>query len=333
MSFRVYKRGKKYWYYFCINNTVYRNSTHTDLKDLALQYAQKVYNDIYLDTCGVKNLDILLSDFIEYHLKHKEKNLSERWSQQKRTMLYDFLEFTKSKNIEYLSDVTLAIINEYKTLLLGECNPKTVKNKLNTINTLLYDAVKLEYIKHNPCRNVDPIRGILKNKERYLTKEEIEIIKVATKGTRLEGLVLTALYTGMRRGELCNLEYTDIDLKQRLIYIRNKSKRNFKTKSRKERVVPLHSELIPLFSNISKNSACFQVPVHSATKIFRQLADSVGLSDVGLHTLRHTFVSHCLMNGMNIFDVSRIVGHSTSHITELYGHLCPERREIDKLSF
>lgn len=58
MSFRAYKRGKKYWYYFCINNKVYRNSTHTDSKDLALQYTQKVYNDVYLDKCGVKNLDV-----------------------------------------------------------------------------------------------------------------------------------------------------------------------------------------------------------------------------------------------------------------------------------
>ncbi|NUO10429.1 MAG: hypothetical protein HUU08_17535 [Candidatus Brocadia sp.] len=63
-------------------------------------------------------------------------------------------------------------------------------------------------IKHSPCQNIDLIRGALKNKERYLNKEEIEIIKGATKGTRLEGLVLTALYTGMRRSELCNLEYT-----------------------------------------------------------------------------------------------------------------------------
>ncbi|NUO10428.1 MAG: hypothetical protein HUU08_17530 [Candidatus Brocadia sp.] len=59
-------------------------------------------------------------------------------------MLYDFLRFAKSKNVEYLADVNLAVINE-STLLLGECNPKTVKNKLNTINTLLYDAVKLEH--------------------------------------------------------------------------------------------------------------------------------------------------------------------------------------------
>ena len=69
---------------------------------------------------------------------------------------------------------------------------------------------------------------------------------------------------------------------------------------------------------------------------FRKAADRIGLHDVTIHTLRHTFISQCLMadtekGGISIWEVSKWVGHSSVYITELYGHLCPDRREIDKL--
>ncbi|MCQ3928525.1 MAG: hypothetical protein DPW17_14740 [Candidatus Jettenia sp.] len=60
-----------------------------------------------------------------------------------------------------------------------------------------------------------------------------------------------------------------------------------------------------------------------ASRDFIALVEKVGLTDIGLHTLRHTFISQCLMAGISIWEVAKWVGHSTAYMTELYGHLCP----------
>jgi integrase len=69
------------------------------------------------------------------------------------------------------------------------------------------------------------------------------------------------------------------------------------------------------------------------TRSFVDITRKQGLKDVTVHTLRHTFISHCLMHGLSPWEVGKWVGHSSVYITELYGHLSPDRREIDRLKF
>ena len=335
MNLRVYKRGKYYWYYFCINGKTFRSTTHTQSKDLALLYAQKIYHETYCGISGIKSLDVLVSDFIELHLRHKEKNLDERYAKAKRKILIRFLDYLKGKDIQCLQDIVLAILEEYKSHLLAIRKPKTVKNIITTIATMLNHAVKLDYLERNPCVKLDPIRGITKNKKRFLSIEEIEKVREITKGTTLEMLTLTALYTGMRRAELINLKYEDIDLEKRLVYVKHRD--GFTTKSKKERVIPLHANLANIYQrHTKKDGFCFPISIHWATEYFTDLTDKHGLEGVGLHTLRHTFASHLAMAGVPLFHIAQWLGHSTTYVTELYSHLClknPGRAEIEKLKF
>lgn len=335
MNFRIYKRNKKYWYYFCTNKIVYRGSTHTESKELAVMYAQKIYNDVYLHHGEIKNLDVLISDFIGLHMRHKEGNLDERYSKAKRQILLRFLEHLKSKDIQHLQDIDLAILEDYKANLLAIRKPKTVKNIMTTIATMLSHAVKLEYLGRNPCQNMDPIRGITKNKKRFLSLEEIEKVRKVTRGTSLEMLVTTALYTGMRRAELINLRYEDIDIEKKIIYV--KQRNDFTTKSKKERVIPLNATLLDMYRpSAKKKGNCFTISIHWATEYFISLMVKHNMPDVGLHTLRHTFASHLAMSGVPLFYIAQWLGHSTTHVTELYAHFCPNnpgKEEIEKLTF
>lgn len=335
MSLRVYKRGKKYWYYFSINNKVFRNTTHTESKELALLYAQKIYNEAYLDNSNIKNLDVLISDFVEHHLKHKQNNVSKKWHKTKSRDLNHFLEFTQKRNLEYLQDINLVVLEEYKSILLSENKPKTAKNIMANISTMLSHAVRLDYLNKNPCIKIDPIRGIQKNKKRFLSNDEIMKVLKATEKTSIKDLVLTALYTGMRRGELVNLEWKDFDFEKRLVYVRNKN--GFTTKSLKERVIPLNQKLYDAFQgNKSKKGYCFKMNADWVTEKFVDIAERIELIDVSLHTLRHTFASHLAMQGVPLFHIAQWLGHSTTHVTELYAHLCPQdpgRSEINRLNF
>jgi len=134
--------------------------------------------------------------------------------------------------------------------------PKTAKNHLTTIASMFNHAVERDYIHKNPAKNKKLMRfsQIQKNKVRFLFKYEIKLILNAVKDTFLYELVLCGIYTGMRRSELINLEFEDIGYKRKLIYVRNKEE--FQTKSRKERVFPMHKKLFKLFNN-KKNEYCF----------------------------------------------------------------------------
>jgi site-specific recombinase XerD len=335
MNFGLYKRNKHWHYSFYINKKRYRGSTGTETKDLALKFAQKIYNEIYQNKHGIKNnVKVNLDDLINEYITVNKNIFSKDWLEYKQWTLKKFVNYMSSQNVQYLNDISVPHLEHYKAFLFESLKPHTVKNILTMIGTLFNFAINLGYTHNNPVKKLTPIRGIQKNKQRFLSKEEIEKVIKATKNTYFEKLVLTALYTGMRRRELINLEYHDIDHDKKLIHVRNKE--NFKTKSRKERIIPLHQNLFSIFEK-DKTGYCFLYKnkiIHEdrVSRDFQDSVNKVGLTDVGLHILRHTFVSQCLMVGISIWEVAKWVGHSTTHVTELYGHLCPERREIDKLN-
>lgn len=247
----------------------------------------------------------------------------------------EYINKHRSKNIKYIDEIDYDLLEAFRAFHLERVAKKTVKNLISTVSTMFNHAEKLGYIKENPCKKLDKIRGIKRNKERVLSKDEIVIILDVVKNSYLENFVLFALYTGMRRNELINLKYEDINVNDELIYVRNRD--DFLTKSRKERVMPIHNKLILFLKNKTKRIGyCFslndnKLNPHTVTDKFKKLIKKTELPDVTIHTLRHTFISHCLMSGISIWEVGQWVGHSSSHMTELYGHLCPKRKEIDKL--
>ncbi len=339
--YKIYKRNKTYHYYFRLDNNVYRGSTKTHSRELAYKFAQKIYNEVYLNQYNIKSSKVKISDFISRHLEVKSNTISHDWSYTKACLLKKFLTYTQDTSLNYLSDIDLKHLEIYQTNLLKLKKPKSAKNEIKVIGSMLNHAYKSGHIKENPAKFLDPITieknkitHFGKSKQRFLTQVEIKNTFNAVSGTYLENLVLTGLYSGMRRRELIHLEYEDIDYKKKLIYVRNKA--DFKTKSRKERVVPIHKKLFPLF-NKKKSGYCFLydgkrlIQEDTATRNFKQWCEKENVINVGLHTLRHTFISYSLMAGVTTWEVGQWVGHSSDYITEQYGHLCPKRRVIDKL--
>ncbi len=333
MNFRLRKRGKVWHYDFCVHNERFRGSTGTEAKELANDYAKKVFADVYMDRNEIARLDVLVGDFIKYHLDNTTNGLALKYVKDKARDLYQFYDFMQGKGAMCLADVDLVRLESYKTELLKMNNPKTVKNKLANVSKLFRHAGNLGYVKSNPCSGLEPIRGILKCRPRFLSGEEIRIVKDAVKNTSLELPIYIGLYTGMRRAEICNLHYEDVDFVKRLIYVRHRDA--FVTKSRKERVVPLNAELRKKLGTMEKGRIS-AVLVNWLSERFNTLMDALGLKDVTIHTLRHTFASHLAMAGVPIFYIAQWLGHSTTHVTELYAHLCPDdpgKKEIDKLGF
>ena len=167
----------------------------------------------------------------------------------------------------------------------------------------------------------------------------------AAKGSHIHPLIVTALHTGMRKSELFNLKWSDIDFDQHTVTVQ--AKENWHTKNYKSRSIQLTPALEEVLCEHRKLH--LELGVQSEyvfTYRGKQLKDNVkvslkrvlseaGLNDVTLHTLRHTFASQLVMAGVSLMDVKELLGHQNFETTLRYAHLAKDhvRKQVFKLPY
>jgi len=208
---------------------------------------------------------------------------------------------------------------------------------LRSIRSMFNWGFKRDFIKSNPFADA----GIKLYKvsdtdpNDYFSLEEVELIlkTLKDKNETMWRLVFLALETGGRTSKLLALREDDLDLEGGRILFRGKS-----TKSGKNRYIPLHSKAVleikgwkPHYDERVFRWSDSKKPSKRFTQALRQLGlDKTSSGRRTFHTLRHTYASHLLMAGVNIFIVSRWLGHSSVTVTENhYGHLIPEMLQVD----
>lgn len=197
---------------------------------------------------------------------------------------------TYKKFIENL-DISDIPINDIKSLKLQSCyndlREKTTNNNVKKVhkvlNMLFSYAEKEGYIVKNPCNNISfpkeakKAKDILNQKHsfQYYNEEEIKRLKDVFKGNKFENVVLFALGTGMRRGEIFGLQWSDIDFKNKeikvihnLVYIADiskdgKIKRKLQLQTPKTensiRIIPMSDNIYKILSSIEKRlKFCFR---------------------------------------------------------------------------
>jgi integrase len=189
----------------------------------------------------------------------------------------------------------------------------------------------------NPADQVE-VEHIDDARKRYLSEAELLRLKVALderlyrKGTkdinrtnlRLRLLVLIAVATGMRRGEIFRLEWADILYSEGLIVVRARLKKG------KIRLVPMPPELAEEIRRypvvIGEDRILPPEPGATsgrqrADKSFHELLERAGIRDFRFHDLRHTFASWYMMSGGDLYELSKLLGHSNIKMTERYADL------------
>ena len=131
------------------------------------------------------------------------------------------------------------------------------------------------------------------------------------------------------------MKWTAINTQSGLIciqesYCKIAQKHKDHTKSGKHRYVPVSHTLTGFLERLRKHypGSEFLIPFFHPDRYnpeFKRLSRSLGLKEIRFHDLRHTFASNFLMGGGNIYDLQKILGHSTIQVTERYGHLIPDR--------
>ena len=261
-----------------------------------------------------------------------------------------------------LKDISAWDIQKWRTSRKSdEIKPATINRAVTTLKAVLNKAVEWGVIAVNPLQAIKPLKLDTQGVIRFLSADEEKSLRAAlddrqrdiiagresgnvwrlARGHKelppkneeladyLKPLVLLALNTGLRRGELFNLKWSDVDFARKSLTVAGGT-----AKSGQTRHVPLNTESRALLLEWKKQAISdlvFPSPVtglkfNNITKGWTQLCKRAGLVDFRVHDLRHTFASKLVMSGVDLYTVKELMGHSTIQMTERYAHLAPEHK-------
>jgi len=176
-------------------------------------------------------------------------------------------------------------------------------------------------------------------RQRFLTNEEADTLLSALKAISqdVHDMALMALHCGLRAGEIFSLTWGDVDTEKETLFIKDpKNKHNryaFMTNTIKAmfegKTVGSRNDLI--FKARTTNEDGTAKQVDRISKTFSRIVDSLKLNEgiddsrqkVVFHTLRHTFASWLVQNGIDLYTVKELMGHERIDMTERYSHLSP----------
>lgn len=259
-----------------------------------------------------------------------------------------------------LPNVKLFEAVEGKTAL----SDKTISEHHRLLSSMLTTAVQWQIIPSNPCNRVKPPRVKRKEAAAYDEKQTAELIRyLQDEPIKYHAAIMLILYTGLRRGELCGLEWPDIDLQKGIVNI-NKAvlyspdrgiyEDTTKNKS-SERLVKIPEDMVDLLKQyrteqlktrlmlgdlwqdsgkvFTANSGGIMNP-DTLTSWFAKFIKRHGLPNAHIHTLRHTSATLLIAGGVDVATISKRLGHADKTTTlNIYAHAIRSADELaaDKL--
>ena len=198
-------------------------------------------------------------------------------------------------------------------------SPATVNRELSILSKIFSLAFEAEFVDENPCRRVKKLRMTNLCGHCLTTDEEKALFDALADSGWVSRIVLFALHTGMRRSEIFNLRWFDIDVVRETVHVRQ-------SKNGKARAVPMNETIKVLLQGLSKTSEyVFPSPKTGArvTDVGRQFERAVkaaGLGSFRFHDLRHTAATRMASAGVDPFTLAYIFGWSDIRMAMRYTH-------------
>jgi integrase len=253
------------------------------------------------------------------------------------------LELTRIKNLKTffgnptLDHITPKLIVSYKNRRYTDgVKPATINRELATLKKAFNLARReWEWCTDNPVCRVSMEREN-NTRDRWLTvEEEQRLLAAATPWLR--ELVVFAIYTGMRMGEILALTWAGVDLFRRTVTV-------FRSKNGERRTIPVNSTVLDLLKGkYTVRPRMIDIVFHSeshtaldGSNIRRALTtalDIAKIQNLHFHDLRHTFATRMVQAGIDLYKVQRLLGHKSPIMTQRYAHHYPEslREGVDAL--
>jgi integrase len=252
-----------------------------------------------------------LSDLAEFTKAFAESNKSKKTQEREQLALHEVIRGIG--NVPLL-DLTPSRIEEYKAARLQKVRPATVNIEIRILNTAINQAMEMGLMESSVRNNFKQIKIPDTEPPKWLTEDEIAVL-LNTPDQEFQAFLKFLLYTGCRRNEALGLTWDDIDLERKQIVIRGEI-----GKMGKRRTVPVNTVLREVLSNIPGPHHGLLFPNYAPNQVsmkFRRWAKQIGMHEkASLHTLRSTFACHLIRQGVDIYVVSRLLGHSSVRVTE-----------------
>jgi integrase len=240
-----------------------------------------------------------------------------------------------------LTSITIETLEALQDRLLNEptaqgemLGQRTVRHLMQTTGGVLRFAWKRKFIAHNPAAGLELIQFPDRAYNWIRTRAEQERLLLAARDP-IRSMLAVYMLTGLRRDELVFLRWDDVDLEHRIITVQRG--RKGPTKGGKFRYVPVNDALLPVLRRwrlLSGDIAGLVFPgrhgraraASAVTQMFKLTLKRAALDQsLRLHDLRHTYASHFIRDGGDIFRLSKYLGHTSVVVTErYYAHLVPD---------
>jgi integrase len=261
-----------------------------------------------------------------------------RDQQQKRSWTRDRTSLATLKGYfggKRLPELTPVVIEQYRTWRRATISrrgrpvtPASINRELACLKRMFNVACRGLMVLKGGMPQDNPMASVNLDREnnerdRVLSKDEFDRL-LGTALSHLRPILLTAYYTGMRRGELLKLTWDRVDLNAEVIRLRPED-----TKTQEGRTIPLTKELTQMFQQFTiyltddgrRVPYVFTYggkPLGSIRRAFETACQRAGISGVVFHDLRHTFVTNMRRAGVDYFRIMAITGHRTMAVFKRY---------------
>ena len=286
-----------------------------------------------------------LTQFLQ-HLKY-ERNVSPHTLRNYASDLEQFKQhlFSVEKRVDVpVADIDRLTIREWMAGLHGDHKKTSVARKLASLRTFFQFLIREGKLESNPAKMVatPKIERTLPN---HLSMEDavrfIETPDVNTDLGRRDRAILEFLYaTGIRVGELTNINIADVDFRERMVRVTGKRK--------KQRIVPFgdpSAQAVMLYMEATRSAFLKNCPVAArdpqalflnyqgsrittrsvGRMIDKYIKQCVSIHNISPHSLRHTFATHLLDSGADLRDIQELLGHARLSTTQIYTQVSMEK--------
>lgn len=227
-----------------------------------------------------------------------------------------------------VTEVTPRMINEFKQMRKAEGVTGATINRQMTIMKRVYNIAirEWEWLDENPVNRVSSEREN-NARDRWLTFEEEDRLFAACPHW-LREIILFALNTGRRLGEILALTRKGVDLERMTVTV-------FKSKNGERRTIPINRSVLELLESRArvrpiKTEIVFYTTSHrpyhpcNFRRGFNRAVKKAALENFRFHDLRHTFATRLVQAGVDLYKVGKLLGHKDIRMTQRYSHHSPE---------
>ena len=266
----------------------------------------------------------LLSQFSEDFLAYSKSVHTPKTQLAFRTA---FREFLRLMGDVPLHKIGIREIERFLSVKKAEASEWTAKKYYLTLASAFETAKRWGHIGENPFRSVEKPK-VPEAQPAHFTRSEFQVLLGSVDDSDFRELCICAVSTGLRLGELLALRWDDVDFVRKVILAKNSEYHI--TKNKRNRIVPMNEQLWRMLA-LRKESTTSELVYERngrqlredyVSKRFKKCVRLAGLNDkLHFHSLRHTFATWLVQEGVSIYEVQKLLGHSSISVTQIYSHL------------